>query len=555
MHRRTLLILSLAFAACTVTPEEPARSPDDGGTRPLDAARETLDPLQQSVRYRQAIFESRGYAVGLRAEDSRIVEIVPSCRTAGWIGEFAAQAGLEFREMELREIDLIVNLPSRTLCGTSPSGDVACTNVYSCGDTPRPTSIEGCVREDECTPPPGELTGLGHGCALRPGTGHAACWLGANGDTDYRFYSVDEITGDVSPYWDRTVERGCALVFDDGLPGIDPPTRRFLTETYTVHCWDAGTVPSPPSFVRIDHNCGILEGSGEIRCWLDGSVEAVADDDSAWPRNFPEGAFTDISVDIDGRRACAIRAASGDLVCWGAEPMTAPPSGSFVDVELFSYLNGCALRSGGGIECWSPAAPDLGFDIPSTDVRFAALARGGAGALTEDGRLVRFCVRGDCAGIRDDDPCYRRDSSGDVLCNYMDSSGRVVPPPPPPVPMSDGGVPSRDAASDSFYGSCIVRNVVADPDITPGCTEYYDGDAALRASCDDSLLTTWLEGQCPNPGRWAVMCRGATIGGYRANDYWHPESTCSAGSSLRSRCASRGGTFCGVDCDGSRSDC
>lgn len=129
---------------------------------------------------------------------------------------------------------------------------------------------------------------------------------------------------------------------------------------------------------------------------------------------------------------------------------------------------------------------------------------------------------------------------------YVDVGGVLRPPPDDNWFGGEGeGEPSGAAVAH-----CIVRNVVAEPNITPGCTEFYSYDAAVESACDH-VTTRWGSGPCPDPGRWAARCMGATVRGHPANDYWHPASTCSTSQPgvLAARCAGRGGSFRGDDCD------
>ena len=140
---------------------------------------------------------------------------------------------------------------------------------------------------------------------------------------------------------------------------ILPPSRYFPVDA-RVGRWLRSTeiaISAAPAagFVAIsagsEYACAIRAESGEIECW---------GDNYAGQLDAPPGSFTAISADAE--YACAIRAGSGEIECWGVRDnrwgsrtdygqRDAPP-GSFTAVATGS-LYACAIRAGSGeIECW-----------------------------------------------------------------------------------------------------------------------------------------------------------------------------------------------------------
>ena len=149
---------------------------------------------------------------------------------------------------------------------------------------------------------------------------------------------------------------------------ILPPSRYFPVDA-RVGRWLRSTeitisaAPAATGFVAVSagdwHACAIRAGSGAIECWGDnyaGQLEA------------PPGSFSAISAGVD--YTCAIRAGSGAIECWGSRnnrwgiktdygQMDAPP-GSFTAVAT-GQVYACAIRAGSGeIACWgSNSRPEL----------------------------------------------------------------------------------------------------------------------------------------------------------------------------------------------------
>ena len=146
------------------------------------------------------------------------------------------------------------------------------------------------------------------------------------------------------------------------------PSARYFPANARANRWLRSTeitISAAPAagFVAISagdwHACAIRAESGEIACW---------GDNYAGQLDAPIGSFSAISAGDD--YTCAIRAGSGAIECWGSRnnrwgvktdygQLDAPP-GSFTAVAA-GQVYACAIRAGGGeIACWgSNSRPEL----------------------------------------------------------------------------------------------------------------------------------------------------------------------------------------------------
>ena len=176
------------------------------------------------------------------------------------------------------------------------------------------------------------------------GTGEIECWGVGEGDQHYNG-QTDAPTGRftaISTAGDYT----CAI--------------RASRE---IACWGSNThakTDAPDGrFTAISiarsYACGLRE-TGEIACWgLNWGQEQI--ETPAGPMGFtagttdaPAGTFTAVSANT--LHACAIRADTGELECWGTQTLTDSPDGSFTAVSA-GWSHTCAIReSTDAIECW-----------------------------------------------------------------------------------------------------------------------------------------------------------------------------------------------------------
>ena len=156
---------------------------------------------------------------------------------------------------------------------------------------------------------------------------------------------------------------------------ILPPSRyfpvgarvgRWLRSTEIV----IGVAPAT-GFVAISvgliHACAIRAGSGEIECWGDNFAGQI---------NAPPGRFSAVTVGgIGADYTCGLRE-SGEIECWGARDNRGgfqtdfgqldPPPGPFSAVSAGGE-HACGLRTNGAIECWGTPLNDFGqTTVPSS---------------------------------------------------------------------------------------------------------------------------------------------------------------------------------------------
>ena len=128
-----------------------------------------------------------------------------------------------------------------------------------------------------------------------------------------------------------------------------------------VVCWgdDAYGQASPPagSFsavaVATYYSCG-LRDDGEVACWGLRSGD-TSNRQYAWNSYgglWPSGPFQTLEISRLWPRICAVRAGSGEAVCWNDGTAThRPPEGAFVALEAGAWAT-CGLRAGGEVACW-----------------------------------------------------------------------------------------------------------------------------------------------------------------------------------------------------------
>lgn len=194
-------------------------------------------------------------------------------------------------------------------------------------------------------PPAGEFAavsvGGGNACAIRVG-GALVCW----GDEDPRtgfeplpaspageFVSVA-----VSDWHACAVRVGGEVVCwgDDAFGQASPPAGIFRTVAVATY-----------------YSCG-LRDDGEVACWGLRSGD-TSNRQYAWNSYgglWPSGPFQTLEISRLWPRICAVRAGSGEAVCWNDGTAThRPPEGAFVALEAGAWAT-CGLRAGGEVECW-----------------------------------------------------------------------------------------------------------------------------------------------------------------------------------------------------------
>lgn len=158
---------------------------------------------------------------------------------------------------------------------------------------------------------------------------------------------------------------------------IAPPARYFPANA-RANRWLRSTgitISAAPAagFVAISasggHACAIRAGSGAIECWGDnyaGQIDA------------PAGRFTAVNAARGNGYTCGLRE-SGEIECWGAENSRGgwkvdfgqldPPPGSFTAVGGGGE-HACGLRTNGAIECWGTPLNEYGqADAPAGSFR------------------------------------------------------------------------------------------------------------------------------------------------------------------------------------------
>ncbi len=130
--------------------------------------------------------------------------------------------------------------------------------------------------------------------------------------------------------------------------------------------WGAPSVETPEGgFAAVDAGreaaCG-LRPTGEVECWGANPLAEVPP---------PEGEFVSVSVGLE--HACAIRS-SGEVECWGTSPvrgglLSLVPDGPFTSITGGPDTSGrpgsmCGLRPSGEVECWGSGYGEGGLSPP-----------------------------------------------------------------------------------------------------------------------------------------------------------------------------------------------
>ena len=265
--------------------------------------------------------------------------------------------------------------------------------------------------------------GGGHACAIRAGSGAIECW-GDNyaeqlNSPAGRFTAVNNArgngytcglreSGEIECWGAKGSRGGWKVDFGQLAPPPGPFTAVSagaehacgLRTSGAIECWgmplnDHGQTIAPVGrFTAVSagayYNCAIRTGSGAIECWGDlenrylpadepyvsvitredlcGLLESGETNCAAGPSRPPPGPFSAVAANHSVTHACAIRAGSGAIECWGSNDayrwnaetqsgeefyggqLNAPP-GSFTAVAVGQYFS-CAIRDTGAIECW-----------------------------------------------------------------------------------------------------------------------------------------------------------------------------------------------------------
>ena len=264
-----------------------------------------------------------------------------------------------------------VSAGSDHTCAIRESGAIACWGSNSGWEWDE-AGTAAVVHVGQATPPAGRFTAVSagryHTCAIRAESGAIECW-GRNdsGQTDAPEGSYTALAVGGS--------QTCAIRAGSGA----------------IECWgykDGWYTDAPAgSFTTISaawgHACAIRE-SGAIACWGNSGIWSYVDDagrvrdHETGLFDAPAGSFTAISSAV--AYACAIRAGSGAIACWGLNGyptnetgewqtsetgQTDAPAGSFIAVST-GQTHSCGLRDTGAIECWGGKGSWLGqTDAPT----------------------------------------------------------------------------------------------------------------------------------------------------------------------------------------------
>ncbi len=278
-----------------------------------------------------------------------------------------------------------------------------------------------------------------------------------------------------------------------------------------VVCWgdDAYGQASPPAgtfgavAVTGLYSCG-LRGDGEVRCW----GRRIDDPNSrqegrnwllGWNQYgglWPAGPFA--ALDLSGYvpRICAVRAGSGEAVCWNDGTAThRPPGGAFVALDAGAWAT-CGLRPDGAVDCWGHE-------------------KGLYGAL--DGPMSWDVPGGPFTDITvgDGHACGLR-PGGEAVCWGHNHGGRAAAPPGPFTTLSAGDYATCALRPDGEATCWGARNhksdeSVAQPPPGPFETIHIEESAAcgLRPGGDMACWDTYIGGQIPAPdGAFTAVIAG-----------------------------------------------
>ena len=305
-------------------------------------------------------------------------------------------------------------------------------------------------------------TGAGSTCALRV-DGAVVCGSGERAYPGLVFVDVASGTG----FRCGIVVDGRLLCWGDDpywrIRRASPPSGEFVSVTAgwehacavrvdgAVLCWgydEAGQLAAPDGEFRAvsaGHffTCG-LRADGEVVCWgaetpVPCEAHSFCYGGNIYPEFAPRGPFAALSVGT-GRLGppaiCAIRADSGDIVCWNDGTEThRPPIGEFTTLSARGDVT-CGVRLGAQAACWGPGAVEWS---PPADA-FASVTTGAEHAcgLRPQGDVV--CWGSDSHGMTtppggafadlaagENYTCGLR-PDGDVVCWGSDSHGMTTPP-------------------------------------------------------------------------------------------------------------------------------
>ena len=177
------------------------------------------------------------------------------------------------------------------------------------------------------------------------------------------------------------------------------PSARYFPRDARVGRWLRSTeiaISAAPAtgFVAVSadffYACAIRAGSGVIECWGDNDYGKS---------NPPAGSFSTVSA--GNGHTCGLRE-SGAIECWGDNyyGQADPPAGSFSAVSTGRWYT-CGLRESGAIECWG------NNDVGQTDAP--------AGSFS-------------AVSVGDNHVCAIRAGSGEITCWGSNDSGQADPP-------------------------------------------------------------------------------------------------------------------------------
>ena len=284
-----------------------------------------------------------------------------------------------------------VSAGSSHTCAIRESGEIACWGANDHTRWNLDTHEEEIVYTGQSTPPVGRFRAVSarsrYACGVRE-NGAIECW---GGDQEY-----------------MRVEGKWAITRTGKL---NAPEGRFsavsagfshacaIGENGEITCWgwnsDGQTDAPEGRFSAVSagssHTCAIRE-SGEIACW-------GANDHTRWNPGTqeeeivytglstpPAGRFRSVSAGWD--RACAIRAGSGGIECWGA---TATGNNGVTDAPpgRFTAISGtCAIHESGTIECWGRESEATLAPLPHDPLIAVSTGRGHTCALRESGEIT-----------------------------------------------------------------------------------------------------------------------------------------------------------------------
>ncbi len=189
-------------------------------------------------------------------------------------------------------------------------------------------------------------------------------------------------TTSVPEIWEYFKLEDGTIVSADGTIVSDEEYRTIASskEYVPVRILPVPVLPASASELRgrdlsagFNYSCGLRSPNNSVECWYWGEpyryreyydyeyreyYDLEGDFYDGWGEpsvETPEGAFA--VVDAGREAACGVRP-TGEVECWGANPLAdvPPPEGEFVSVSV-GLEHACAIRTSGKVECWgtSPA--------------------------------------------------------------------------------------------------------------------------------------------------------------------------------------------------------